>query len=209
MGILEKIPTFLTVSVLLMIFVCLKRHARCARLTFWAIGWTLVFVHFLAQLLEPASGTVPHSVIAVQLGSLQVAGIAFLISLSSVVQDRARRLLLLAVLAVPSVAYLALTAYELHARWLYILCLCATFAAGASFALRIQERITPFLGFMMLLCTAAAAWAIRAAALYSFDEGAAVLLGLAFAFPGILLCRNHWHLSPAMLSICGGFLSWG
>jgi|SRR5581483_11989730 len=209
MGILEKIPTFLTVSVLLMIFVCLKRHARCARLTFWAIGWTLVFIHFLAELLEPASGTVPHSVVAVELGSLQAAGIAFLISLSSVVEDRARRLLLFAVLAVPSVAYLALRGYETHARWPYIFCLCATFAAAASFAFRVQKRITPFLFAMALLCTAAAAWAIGAAVHHSFDEGSAVLLGLAFALPGIFLCRNHWRLSPAMLTICGGFLSWG
>ena len=209
MGILEKIPTFLTVGVLLMIFVCLKRHARCARLTYWAIGWTLVFVHFLAELLEPGSGTIPHSVVAIELGSLQAAGIAFLVSLSSVVEDRAKRTLLLSILGVPSVAYFVLTSYHAQPRWLYIVCLCAAFAGGASFVFRVQKRITPFLGVLTLLCTAAAVWAIRAVLQYSFEEGSAVLLGLAFALPGIFLCRNHWRLSPAALTICGGFLSWG
>jgi len=209
MGILEKIPTFLTVSVLVMIFVCLKRHAHSARLTFWAIGWTLVFVHFLAELLEPASGVVPRSLLAVELGSLQLAGVAFLVSLSSLAEDRAKRAWLLTILSVPSAAYLVLTAYESQARWLYILCLCAAFAGGASFAFRTRKGITPFLSVMTLICTAAGAWAIRAALLYSFDEGAAVLLGLAFALPGVFLCRHHWRLSPATLTICGGFLSWG
>ena len=54
MGVLEKLPTCMIVGVLVMIFACLKRHTRSARLTLLAVGWTLVFTHFLAQLLEPA-----------------------------------------------------------------------------------------------------------------------------------------------------------
>ncbi len=56
MGVFEEIPTFLIVGALVIIFVCLKRHARSARLTLWTVGWTLVFTHFLAQLLEPEHG---------------------------------------------------------------------------------------------------------------------------------------------------------
>jgi hypothetical protein len=46
MGILEKIPTFLTVGVLVIIFVCLKRQARSPRLALWTFGWALVFTQF-------------------------------------------------------------------------------------------------------------------------------------------------------------------
>src|SRR5271157_6099538 len=82
MGVLEKIPTFLIVGVLVIIFVGLKRHARSARLTLWTVGWTLVFTHFLAQLLEPDRGPANSLLLAVDSGSLQAAVVTFLVSVS-------------------------------------------------------------------------------------------------------------------------------
>ncbi len=93
MGVVEKIPTFLTVGVLVIIFVCLKRQARSARLTLWTFGWALVFVHFLAQLLEPDHGPVSAFLLAVDSGSLQAAAVIFLVSGSCVVEDSVKRVL--------------------------------------------------------------------------------------------------------------------
>src|SRR5271167_1209084 len=104
MGVVEKIPTFLTVGVLVIIFVCLKRQARSPRLTLWTVAWTLVFTHFLAQLLEPDHGAVNSLLLAVDSGLLQAAVVTFLVSVSSVVEDYAKRSRLLLLLGVPSVA---------------------------------------------------------------------------------------------------------
>src|SRR5271154_180509 len=102
MGVLEKIPTFLIVGVLVIIFVCLKRQAHSARLTLWTVGWALVFTHFLAQLLEPDRGPASSLLLAIDSGSLQAAVVTFLVSVSLVVEDFAKRALLLLVLGVPS-----------------------------------------------------------------------------------------------------------
>ncbi len=56
MTILEKIPTLVTVAVLVGIFAGLKRHSHSARLQLWLVAWFLVFTHFVAQMFEPASG---------------------------------------------------------------------------------------------------------------------------------------------------------
>jgi two-component system NtrC family sensor kinase len=209
MGILDKIPTFLTVGVLVIIFVCLKRHARCARLTLWAVGWTLVFTHFLTQLLEPASGKISSLLLAIDLGSLQAAAIVFLVSVSSVVEDRAKRTILLLVLALPSVAYAVFTCYGVHARWLYVVCLAACFGGGVIFFSWVHRKFSAYLGVMALVCALAGAWAVRAAAHGSFDEGATALLGVGFGLPGIFICRNYWRASPAIVTISGGFFCWG
>src|SRR5215472_5355581 len=102
---LAKIPTLVTVAVLVVIFGCLKRHARSARLQLWMVGWVLVFVHFMANLLEPSSGPVSHYLLAIDLASLQAAAIAFLTSVSRVVEDVYKRTLLLLIAGVPTVAY--------------------------------------------------------------------------------------------------------
>src|SRR5277367_5397607 len=209
MGILEKIPTFLTVGVLVIIFVCLKRQARSGRLTLWTVGWALVFTHFLAQLLEPDHGRVSSLLLAIDSAALQAAAVSFLVSASSVVEDYAKRTVLLLVLGVPSVAYVACTGYDLRVRWPYILCLIACFGGAAWFFFRGSRKLSLFSMAATLLCSLVGAWAIRAALRGSFDEGTIALLGVGFGLAGLFICRSQRRASPAMLTIAGGFLSWG
>jgi signal transduction histidine kinase len=209
MGVLEKIPTFLTVAVLVIIFVCLKRHARSARLTLWTVGWTLVFTHFLAQLLEPDHGPASYLLLAIDSGSLQAAAVTFLVSFTFVVEDYAKRTLLLVLLGVPSVAYVTSACYNVQARWPYVLCLLACFGGGVCFFVRLSRRLSLHLAAATFLCSLAGAWAIRTALRGSFAEGTIALLGLGFGLPAVFICRNHWRASPAFLTIAGGFFSWG
>jgi signal transduction histidine kinase len=209
MGVLEKIPTCLTVCVLVFIFACLKRHTRCARLTLWAVGWTLVSTHFLARLLEPAGGHASPLLLAIDGGALQASAVTFLVAVSSVAEDRAKRTLLIVALAVPSVTYAVLNAYDVHTRWPYVSCLLACSSAAAIFFFCVKRRFSLYLAVVTLLCSLAGAWALRAALHGSFYEGTVVLLGVGFALPGVFICRNYLAASPAVLTISGGFFCWG
>jgi len=209
MGVLQKIPTCLTVCVLVMIFACLKRHTRSARLTLWAVGWTLVFIHFMAQLLEPAGQPASLLLRAIDGGALQAAAIVFLVSVSAVAEERAKRTLLLVALAAPSVTYAVMNACNLHARWPYVVCLVACFGAAAGFSFWVKRGFSPYVATVALLCSLAGAWAIQAAFNGSYHEGSVVLLGIGFALPGVFICRNYWDVSPAILTMSGGFFCWG
>jgi two-component system, NtrC family, sensor kinase len=208
MGVLEKLPTCMIVGVLVMIFACLKRHTRCARLTLWAVGWTLVFIHFLAQLLEPAGHVIPL-LRAVDGGALQLSAVAFLVSVSAVVEDRARRTLTLLSLGVPSVSYSVLQALDVQFRWPYVLCLIFCFGGAACFFFWVKRGFSAYLATITLLSSVAFAWALRAALDGSFHEGTVVLLGIGFALPGVFICRNYWDASPGVLTISIGFFCWG
>lgn len=209
MDILEKLPTFLTVGALVIIFACLKRHARCARLTVWAVGWAMVFAHFLAQLLEPDRGHVSSLLLAIDSVTLQAAAVAFLISVSSVVEDSAKRTTLLLVLGVPSLFYSALLATGSQARWLYVLSLIACFGGATVFLFRVHRKFSLFVTAVMLVCLPVGIWAIRSALGGSFVEGATALLGIGFGLPGVFICRNYWRRSFGILTISCGFLGWG
>jgi two-component system, NtrC family, sensor kinase len=209
MGVFEEIPTFLIVGALVIIFVCLKRHACSSRLTLWTVGWTLVFTHFLAQLLEPEHRAANSLLLAIDSGSLQAAVVTFLVSVSLVAEDYAKRTLLLLVLGVPSVVYAACTCYGVQARWPYVLCLIACFGGGACFFLKVSRKISLQSAAASSLCTLAAAWAIRGALRGSFEEGTIALLGVGFGLAGLFVGRNHWRASPAVLTMAGGFFCWG
>ncbi|PYX89418.1 MAG: hypothetical protein DMG68_05185 [Acidobacteria bacterium] len=182
---LGKIPTLVTVAVLVVIFGCLKRHARSARLQLWMAGWVLVFLHFMANLLEPSSGPVSPSLLAVDLAALQASAIAFLTSVSRVVEDAYKRSLLLLIAGVPTVTYAVLAAYDIHARWPFVVCLVACFGGASLFILYVYGRMTRYVLLMTALCTVAAFWTVRAALHGSVDEGLTAFLGLGFGYAEI------------------------
>ncbi len=209
MTILEKLPTVVTVAVLVGIFAGLKRHSRSARLQLWLIAWFLVFTHFAAQLFEPSSGPVSPWLSALDLGSLQASAVAFVVSVSSVVEDRIKRCLLLAVTGVPAVAYGVLACYAVHSRWPFVLSLLAAFIGGLTFLVYVRKTFSWYVTSLGIISSAVAFWAIRAALQGSFDEGVIAFLGLGFALPGVLICRNYWRRSPGILTVAVGFFCWG
>jgi two-component system, NtrC family, sensor kinase len=208
MTLLEKIPTVVTVAVLVGIFLALKRHSHSARLQLWMVAWFLIFTHFVAQLLEPPTGDVTPFLLAIDLGSLQAAAVAFVVSVSAVAEDKSKRTLMLLITGVPSVAYAILASYDVHARSPYLLCLSVCFVGGILFLFWVR-KISVYAVSLALVGTVVAVWALRAAFRGSFDEGLTALLGLGFALPGVFLCRNYWRPSPGILTAAGGFFCWG
>jgi signal transduction histidine kinase len=208
MTVLEKIPTVVTVAVLVGIFLALKRHSHSARLQLWMVAWFLIFTHFVAQMLEPATGDVSPHLLAIDLASLQAAAVAFVVSVSVVAEDKGKRTLMLLVTGVPSVAYTILASYDVHARWPYVISLFACFVGGILFLFWVRKFSTYAIS-LALAGSVVAFWAIQAALRGSFDEGLTALLGLGFALPGVFLCRNYWRASPGILTAAGGFFCWG
>jgi signal transduction histidine kinase len=208
MTLLEKIPTVVTVAVLVGIFLALKRHSHSARLQLWMVAWFLIFTHFVALMLEPAQGDVNPYLLALDLGSLQAAAVAFVVSVSAVAERKRQRIFLLLVSGIPSVAYALLYSFDFRVRWPYVLCLLTCFVGGIVFLFRVR-KFSLYAVSLALVSSAAAGWAIWAALHGSFDAGSTVLLGLGFALPGVFLCRNYWRASPGILTAAGGFFCWG
>ena len=209
MTLLEKIPTVITVAVLLGIFAGLKRHSRSARLHLWLIAWFFIFAHFVAQCLEPASGDVPPGLLALDLGFLLAAAAAFVASLSSVAEDKFRRTVMFSTTGVAALAYAVIACYDVQARWPYVLCLTTSFVSGALFFVWVRREASLYVVSITGLTIVAGAWAIRAAAHGSYDEGLTAVLGMGFLLPGIFICRNYWRPSAGIITVAAGFFCWG
>ena len=209
MNILEKIPTVLSVGVLVVIFGCLKRHARSARLHLWMIGWCMVFLHFIVLVFEPSVGAVSPVLLAIDGGALQASAAMFLAAVATKVETSLKRQLILVFAGVPAIAFIVLDSFDLRARWPFVLCLLASLAAGVLLSISEEHRPSVSSIWVGAFCLAVGIWAIRSALHGSHEEGATALLGIGFALPGFLLCRNHWRDTPGMFTIAGGFFAWG
>src|SRR5579862_7618329 len=140
MTLFDKIPTVLTVAVLVGIFAGLKRHSHSARLRLWQIAWFLVFTHFVAQMFEPARGAVSPLLLAIDLAALQASAVVFVVSVSAIVEDRLKRYSLLLVIGIPTITYCLLACYDVHARWAYVASLLTALGGGLSSMFWIRKR---------------------------------------------------------------------
>jgi len=209
MTLFDKIPTVLTVAVLVGIFAGLKRHSHSARLRLWQIAWFLVFTHFVAQMFEPAGVSVSPLLLAIDLTALQASAVVFVVSVSAIVEDRLKRYLLLLVIGLPAIIYCLLACYDVHARWAYVASLLAALGGGLCFLFWVRKGFSAYVFALSLVCLGVAFWAIQAALHGSFDEGLTAFLALGFGLPGVFICKNYWRPSPGILTIAAGFFCWG
>jgi two-component system, NtrC family, sensor kinase len=205
---LQKLPTLLVLAVLVSIFLSLQRHARSARLRFWTVAWGLIFLHFFVQIFESTAGFVGQTALAIQLIALQLSGVVFLVSLTTSVEDLRRRWLLLSLLGIPAAIYSAAISFGNDVPGVYVVCLSLLCLAGAGW-LFWRRRSSAFAVATLLVVAGSAFWAIYDASRHQYDTGSNIILALSFGLCGPLFWRRYPRWSPGVITVVGGFLSWG
>ena len=205
---LQKLPTLLVLAVLVSIFVSLQRHVRSARLRLWTLAWSLIFLHFLVQIFEDWPGLPGQVALAVDLVSLQLSGVAFLVSLTTAVEVRRRRWELLAVVGLPITLYTLALSFGVDLRWLYIVCLTASAFAGAAWLFKFRKLDSPFGLVLLASLVLATGWANYYAWHHQYTHGLVAALTLSFGISAILFWRRFPRWSPGVFTVVGGFAAW-
>src|ERR1039457_67255 len=98
------LPSLVALAILVVVFEAILRQGAAERLQLWLTAWVLVLIHFIAQFVNVGHGLWNHIATAVSLGSLELATISFLISMSPRAGTARRQLLLGTILGVPALA---------------------------------------------------------------------------------------------------------
>jgi hypothetical protein len=112
-----KLPTVLILGALVLVLASLRKQDKSATFRLWLVAWILIFVRFTMQVLYTAWSLSDPVYLAVDMAILQVSGVLFLTSVSSVVNIPKRRTRLLSGLAVPIAVYAVLAAYQSDQSW--------------------------------------------------------------------------------------------
>jgi two-component system, NtrC family, sensor kinase len=208
-ALLDKLPTILVLAVLVGIFLSLRRHSPSARVRLWTYAWALIFLHFFIQLFETRTGAIESIFEAIDLAALELSGMVFVISLTRAGEDRLRRVVLFAVLAVPTVFHGFAVTFDWHVRWALAGSL-AVMAFGAA-AYAVLETKTPDVydyTVAVVLCIAGV-WAMKSQLAGNADFAVNAILTLSFGICGVLYWIRHPRRSPGVFVVSGGFLCWG
>lgn len=208
-GILDKLPTILTLAVLVGIFLALRKHSSSARTHLWYYAWALIFVHFLIQVFETHSGTFEKIVETIDLASLELAGVVFVVSMSRSVENHLRRTTLLGLLAIPTAFHATAATFGWPIYATMAVCIGVVTAGAVVFAFLDEGTDSGFariLGGVVLL---AGAWAIYDQWRGNADFAINAVLTLAFGLSGPLFWRRTQRWSPGVSAVAGGFIAWG
>jgi signal transduction histidine kinase len=208
-SLLDKLPTILVLFVLVGIFLSLRKHAPSARIRLWTYAWALIFLHFFIQAFETHTGTLENILESIDIGSLELSGVVFVVSMTLAVEDRKKRLMMLAVLAVPTAFHAVAAVFDWHVYGLMTLALGTIFLGGAAFALRNFPNTKPYAMGIAIILAITGIWTMHDQLLGSADLGINAILTLTFGLCGILYWKRFPRPSPGVISVTGGFVAWG
>jgi len=207
-SVFDKLPTILVLAVLVGIFVALRRHVKSPRLGLWIAAWVLVYLHFFVGLFEPADANLTALMHIMDEGTLALAALFFVASLTSFFENRRHTITLLVLGGIPILSYIAGMGYGKDWRTLYIVCLSSIFFGIPLFVALFRDMTMEAL-IWMPAAVGTGIVAVRHAWRHDYDWGCLAALTIGFALPGFLYWRRYRRWSPGVIASAGGFFLWG
>jgi diguanylate cyclase (GGDEF)-like protein len=203
------LPSLVALAILVVVFRAILRQGAAERLQLWLTAWILVLIHFVAKFVDVGHGPWDHVASAVNLGALELASIAFLISMSPRASNRRRQLLLGAVLGLPALAYTTAVVWELTAHGFYYGVVLVALAATSLLAWNWYRDTPSYLFGLLLASVVFSSVLIWMVARNHADLGINVILaGLNFVV-AVLYWRHFQRATAGVLTTVFGFVAWG
>jgi diguanylate cyclase (GGDEF)-like protein len=205
----HTLPSLVALAVLVLVFRAILRQGNTERLHLWLTGWVLILLHFVAQFVDVGQGSWDRIAMAISFNALELASIAFLISVSQGATTRGRRLLLAAVIAIPVMVYTDAVIWDVALHAFYYGVIGLGVASVLLVIWDFHRKITPYL-VGLSLASLAISWAIAwAVARSNFELGIIFLLaGLNFIV-AVLFWRHFRRATIGVITTVSGFAVWG
>ncbi|HUS19067.1 MAG TPA: HAMP domain-containing sensor histidine kinase [Terriglobales bacterium] len=201
-----RLPTVILLGVLVAIFAALLKQNRTFRFRLWFVGWAILFIRFVLQLIWRPLGFSPGIYGGIDLASLQVAGIIFLGSVSALA-DTTRRNLYFILISLPLVIYAFCLSLSVEALWVYVAILSLIAVVPSTIVLRYAGVSRWNVG---LLSTGwvTLIWSFWEAYYGRPELGFYAFMTWVYAACAVLFYRRYRRLTPGIVTTSLGFLGW-
>ena len=194
-------------SFLVTLFTWIYVRDRQQRIGLWMLGWIAIFIHFAADLLASFSLLSPNWGNFIRIGTLELAGTCFVMSVSEVYSTSRRRILYFLLTGVPAVVYLAFVLWAQEDRWVFPALLVGSIGGVLANSWRYYRPKSYSFYLMLGLPGVAAAFA----AIRSFKDpiiGLLFFLSIFFTVAGLLYWRHYRRITPGVITTSISFIAW-
>ena len=116
------VPDFLAIGGLVLVFASLLRRTRQTRLRYWLVGWIMLLVHIVAQLVNSnaGAGVLADAALAVSMSMLLLASVAFIWAGNDMRRAWSRDLSVTLLATAPDVAFFVCAVYGVESVAAYL-----------------------------------------------------------------------------------------
>jgi len=204
----NALPALIALAILVAVFTAISRQHTRERVELWLTGWILVLLRTVVQLLNPR----PYGFrldLAIGLSALELASIAFIVSVAPRAGTVTRQVLLAAVLGIPALAYTNGMIVGVSSHFFYYAVVAIGLFAAVALLWYWYRRITTYVACVALAFAALAALVGWSIASDHADEGVhIVLMAMNFFAAGLFWYRLR-RMSAGVLATVFGFVTWG
>ncbi len=204
----ERIVIISIMTILVSLFTWMYLRDRQRRMGLWMLGWVSILLHFAALTLIEFHLISVKPAKLVAMGTLILAGMCFLLSVSQACATTRRRAIFLALVGLPSILYVASLVYQVHQLLIYPALLSIVIITGLALSLSHYKLTAPALFVPTLASTSAGIWTVFHAAGHP-RYGLDYLLWSFFAVTGLLYWKHFRRLSPGVIFTSLSFFAWG
>jgi diguanylate cyclase (GGDEF)-like protein len=206
----ETLPSLIALAILVVVFRAILRQGTSEPLHLWLTGWILVLIHFVAQFLDTGGQSLwSLSANAVSISALELASIAFLISVSLVATERRRQLLLAAVIGIPALVYTDANVWGVTNHIFYYIVIAVAFAGAVLLVWNFYRKTTLYVITLSTGCVVLACGMVWAVARNKADLGVVFLLAALNYIVATLFWRRFSRATVGVLTTVFGFIAWG
>ncbi len=204
------LPNLIALAILVAVFRAILRQGTTQRLHLWLAGWFLVLMHFAAQFLDTGRGVWSQVATTISLDALILASVAFLISVSTIVDSDSRRQFLFAsAISLPALAYTDAVIWGIEARFFYYALIAIGLIATSLLFCRYYGRVTLYSTGVVGATIAIAASVAASVAQGSPGLGISSILAALNFVVAMLYWRRYRRATAGVLTTVGGFALWG
>ena len=206
---LNALPALIALAILVAVFAAISRHHSRERVRLWLLGWILVLLRAVVQFTNPPQPAGFHLNSAIGLSALQLASVAFVVSVAPQASTVLRQIVLTCALALPALIYTNAMIADVSSVAFFYAVMTAGCAALLILIRSWYRKVTNYvvcIGAAAILVTGLVAWALATG---NSDYGVHIMLaGLNFAAAALFWYRLH-RSSAGVLATVFGFVSWG
>lgn len=203
---LSKLPTVVLLGVLVAIFAALLKQNRTFRFRLWFLGWTIIFTRFLLQMVWRPLGLAVSTYSALDIASVQIAGIIFMVSVSALAETKWRNLYFIYFGGSVTVYAYCLT-NNVTSPWVYLAILLFMSVIPSAALLRFAG-VNRWNILMLAIAWAIIIWSIWKAFQGRSDLGFYGFMSYIYAAAAVLFYRKYQRLTPGIVTTSMGFIGW-
>ena len=201
--------SILILGFLVLVFGSILRRRTNDQMQLWFFGWVMLLVNLLAVLLGPRIGVADRITFGLSASANVLAGIAFLLALSTACGQPENRKYIFAAVAAPALGYTSAVSCNITAKPLLLVVIVGGIAAIVGVLWHLYGRVNRPMVCAAAACVVLGLFIARDITNGDFASGIYTIQGGLFLFSGALFHRHFARWSIGTITATVGLLSWG